>query len=421
MSGTTVSDLNGLFKDQFHKDIEDLRPQHVILQKDGFISWVPSDKMNGEFYSIPTLLRSNQGVTYLGETGAIGTLKDARSGVMKEAQVKGSEINVRGQISYKALSQAASAGPRAFKKSSAWLVEDLANVAHIRLEMSALYGQSGIGEVETSTQVSGATYDIVITEESFAAGSWVSLEGAAVEFFDGTDIVGTSLLGVVSTVTTSSRTVRMVTSGTGIGSVVAGNTIFPESAAVDGGTYNEMAGLYKQMTATSGTLFNIDRAAYALMQGNSVDLGDVPLTKALIVEHAMKAVDKGCMSDMTLLVGTKTFAALNAEDMALRMFDGSYKPEKSQSGNRELIYENVNGSIKVVCHPMVKNGHAFLFNPEDVLWVGSAKPTFEIPGKGGEFFRLLDGSNAIELQNYADIALYVMRPAQTVMFTGIVN
>lgn len=414
---TDVSNLDGLFKDQFHSDIEDLKPQHVLLQD--LIDFVPADKQNGEFYSIPTLLRSNQGVTYLGESGSIGTLVSAKPGIMKEAQVYGSEINVRGQLSYKALSQAASAGSRAFKKASAWLVEDLATVAHIRLEIAALYGRSGLGKIESYTNVSGTTYDVVIAEDSFAPGIWVSLEGAVLEVFNAGAKVGDRKL-TVETVTTTTRTVRVTQSGS-TGTPAATHDLFFETANAGSGSFNEMCGLFAQMSAVSGTLFNIDRGAYTLMQGNVVSSTGAA-SKAKIVSAAMHAVDKGCMSELVVLVGTKTWADLNKEDMALRRFDGSYNSSVSESGNTELVYSNVNGKIKVICHPMVKNGHAFILNPKDVLWVGSAKPTFEIPGFSGEkFFRLVDGSNAVELQNYSDLAIYAIKPSQTVLLTGITH
>lgn len=411
---TTVANLDGMFKDQFHKDVEDLKPQHVVLQD--LVDWVPADKQNGEFYSIPTLLRSNQGVTYLGESGGIGTLVTARPAIMKEAQIHGSEINVRGQLSYKALSQAATAGARAFKKASAWLVEDLSSVAHIRIEIAALYGQSGLGTIESYTNVTGSTYDIVISEPTFAAGIWVSLEGAVLEAFNGTALVGDRKLTVES-VTTATRTVR-VTQGGSTGTPAATHNLFFEGANAGSGSYKEMCGLYAQFAAVSGTLFNIDRGAFTLMQGNVVANVGTP-TKAKIVQAAMHAVDKGCMSELVCIVGTKAWGVLNTEDMALRRFDGSYNSSVSESGNQELIYSNVNGKIKVICHPMVKNGHAFIFNPKDVLWVGSAKPTFEIPGMAEKFFRLVDGSNAIELQNYADLAIYAIKPSQTVLLTGL--
>ena len=68
---------------------------------------------------------------------------------------------------------------------------------------------------------------------------------------------------------------------------------------------------------------------------------------------------------------------------------------------------------------MVKNGTALIFNPDDVMWIGSSKPTFEIPGMEGRFFRLVDNTNAVELQNYSDLAIYALKPSQTVVVTKI--
>ncbi len=412
-----VSTLNGLFKDQFHKDLVDVKPDHVILQK-GLIDWVPADKMNGEFYSIPTVLRSNQGVSYLGEAGGVAQLSAVANGVMKEAQIKGSELNVRGQLSYKAMSQASAAGPRAFKKASAWLVEDLASVAFTRLEAAALYGQTGLGTVESVTDLTGGFADILITEATFAPGLWITAEGALIDSFTTTTKNNTGTL-TISLVTISSRTIKVAFTGTLVNDCAAADVLYFAGSAVNGGTWNEMIGLRKQFTATTGTLFNIDRSAYALIQGNTY-ASTGKISKAKIVDAAMIAVNKGLMSDIVCLVSTKSWAVLAAEDMALRMFDNSYNKGVSESGAKELSYDSAHGNIKVICHPMVKYGEAFLFNPEDVLWVGSSKPTFELQGSSGErFFRFVDGYNAVELQNYSDIAIYALKPAQAVVMTGI--
>lgn len=417
MAAETLETLAGNYKDQFHKDVEDLIPKFALLNR-GMIDWVPADKMNGEFYSVPTVLRSNQGVTYFGESGATGTLTSAKPGQMKEAQVKGSEMNVRGQIAYKALSQAASAGPRAFKKASSWLVEDLQNVAYARLEIAALHGQLGLGEVESATDLTGGVANIVITEATFAPGLWVLLEGATLDSFTSTTKNNASGVLTVTLVTTSTRTVKVTFTGTLADEVDPGDNLYFEGANAGSGSFKEMVGLIKQFSATSGTLFNIDRGAYSLVQGNSYDAAG-PISKAKLVEASMLAVDKGCMSDLVCLVSTKAWSALAADDMALRVFDDSYDPAQSKSGSRELIYESINGQIKVVCHPMMKAGQALIFNPDDVIWVGSAKPTFSIPGQGDKFFRIVENTNAVEFQNYSDCAIYALKPSQGVYVSGI--
>ena len=410
----TVATLNGLFKTQYAPDLNDLLPQHAILQQK--IKYVPADKQNGAFYAVPCVLQSSQGVSYLGETGDAQSLQNAINAVMKEAQVKGSELNIRGQLSYKALSQASTAGARAFKKSSSWLVEDMANVAFTRLELSTLHGQVGLGVVASVNAIAGS---VVISDESYATGIWVVLEGALFDFWDGaTKRCTAKLIKVESDL--RQLTFAAPTFGV-LDNTSLGADIFPAGAKTGETTFNEMCGLFKQYSTTSGRLFNIDdRQNYSLLQGNVVsNVGEI--SSAKIVEACSKAVDKGLMTDAIVLVGTKTFADLNAENMGLRMFDSSYAGAKAENGSQALSYDHINGKLSVVCHPFVKSGQALIMDPNDALFVGSSKPTFEIPGMPEKFFRLVQDYNAVELQNYADLAVFVHKPGQGVVLTGITH
>jgi hypothetical protein len=414
----TVSTLNGLFKTQYAPDLNDLIPQNAILMQK--LKYVPADKQNGAFYAVPCVLRSNQGVSYLGESGGVGDLSTAINAIMKEAQVKGSELNIRGQLSYKALSQAATAGARAFKKASSWLVEDMANVSFTRLELSTLHGQQGLGKVESTSNLTATTVDVVVSDETWATGIWVVLEGAEFQIWNGD--ASRNLVLQLSKVTSSTQTLQFTyVSGTGsFGNISAGDDIYPNQAK-DGAAYNEMAGLFKQYSTTSGTLFAIqNRQDYSLLQGN-VASGIGEISSAKVVEAASLAVDKGLMTDALVLVGTKTFADLNAENMGLRMFDSSYSGAKAENGSQALSYDHINGKLTVVCHPFVKNGQALIMDPNDALFVGSSKPTFEIPGMPDKFFRLVEGKNAVELQNYADLAVFAHKPGQGVVLTGITH
>jgi hypothetical protein len=417
----TVSTLNGLFKTQYAPDLNDLIPQNAVLMQK--LKYVPADKQNGAFYAVPCVLRSNQGVSYLGESGGVNALTSAINAIMKEAQVKGSELNIRGQLSYKALSQAATAGARAFKKASSWLVEDMANVAFTRLELSTLHGQQGLGVVQE--KVAGGTaaqLSLVVTDESWATGIWVVLEGAEFEFWDGDTNRG--VVAQLTKVTSSSRTLqfsRIEGNSGDLTDIEAGDDIYPYKAKAGANDFNEMCGLFKQYSTTSGTLFAIpNRQDYSLLQGN-VASGIGEISSAKVVEAASLAVDKGLMTDALVLVGTKTFADLNAENMGLRMFDSSYSGAKAENGSKELSYDHINGKLSVVCHPFVKNGQALIMDPNDALFVGSSKPTFEIPGMPDKFFRLVENYNAVELQNYADLAVFAHKPGQGVVLTGITH
>lgn len=418
----TVQTLDGLFKIQYAPDLNDLIPQFAILNRD--IKYVPADKQNGKYYEVPCVLRSNQGVTYLGTSGSVGTLSTPVNAIMKPASVYGSELNIRGQLSYKALSQAASAGARAFKKASSWLVEDMTNVSYTRLELSALHGQVGLGVISGApTSPSSNIIDVVVAEAEWAAGIWVVLEGAEFEFWSSNGVGGVkrNFVGQLTKVTSDTRTLQFSTVSGVDSSVQSGDIIYPKGAKATAIEYNEMAGLFKQYSPSTVSLFNIDRSDYSLLQGNEYDLQNTQLTSARVVEAISLALDKGLMTDATLLVGTKTFADLNAENMGLRMYDSSFSAAKAENGTKEIVYDHVNGKIKVICHPFVKGGQALIFAMDDVLMVGSSRPTFEIPGMQDRFFRLVDGSNAVEMQNYCDLAIFAHKPGQGVVLTGITH
>src|SRR5687767_12488862 len=118
----TVSTLNGLFKTVYADKLLDLVPDYAILQKK--VEFAPADKQTGAYYAQPVNLTHEHGFTYAGSAGGVTTLSSPVNATMKEAQVYGSELILRAQLSYGALARAASKGSRAFKQASSWKIED---------------------------------------------------------------------------------------------------------------------------------------------------------------------------------------------------------------------------------------------------------------------------------------------------------
>jgi hypothetical protein len=291
----------------------------------------------------------------------------------------------------------------------------MANVAFTRLELSTLHGQVGLGKVENTI----GTTQVLVSDETWATGIWVVLENAMFDFWNGGTLQCTAKLIKVES---DDRILTFATPTVGsIGAISVNADIFPKGAKTGATEFNEMCGIFKQYSTTSGTLFHIqDRENYSLLQGNVVS-GVGEISSAKIVAACSKAVDKGLMTDAIVLVGTRTFADLNAENMGLRMFDSSYAGAKAENGSQALSYDHINGKLSVVCHPFLKSGQALIMDPNDALFVGSSKPTFEIPGMPDKFFRLVQDTNAVELQNYADLAVFVHKPGQGVVLEGITH
>jgi hypothetical protein len=446
MAITTIAQLGANLKANYAPKVINLVPSQALLQQyrspnapgadpNGAltgaavavpIDWTEAEKM-GKYWVVPTKYQSGQGVSYLGPNGALSDLQEALQTQIAEVQVQGYELNVRQQVAYKALSTADGAANKSVESAAKIVMDDMRDVAYNRQEISALYGQSNIGVVASQTLVS-TTLTVVFTAASFSPGIWVSNIGARCAFFTGTTFKpagqSASAYATVTSVDTANRTVVFTTAGSGWTNLTvpaANDVCCFLGAQSDGGTFNEMVGLDTQITATTGTLFNVNRANVALFQGQTFSVGNVPLTKAAVIKAAMKCVDKGNMSDMVLLVGTASWADLAAEDLALRMFDGSFSGRSSESGSESLVYNNVNGKIKVVCHPFMKAGEAFLFTPGHVSWVGSSDVRFLGLGLDSkQLWRPVPDKNALEMQVYADKQIYHAAPSQAIKLTGIV-
>ena len=134
----------------------------------------------------------------------------------------------------------------------------------------------------------------------------------------------------------------------------------------------------------------------------------------------MLPINKGNLLDQVLVVSTNTWADLAAEDLSQRLFDSSYSGQLSKSGSRELSYEVLNKSVRVVCHPYMQGGIAFLTSEEHLSWIGSTDVTFRLPS-GENLFRLVDGKNAYESQAVSVKQIYHEAPGKACVLTGIVN
>lgn len=402
----TVSTLNGLFKTVYADKLQDLVPDFAILQKR--VEFGSADKELGGYYAQPVNLSQEQGFTYAGSTGAVVSLNAAVNGTMKEAQVQGSELILRSQMSYGALARASKAGPKAFKRASAWKVEDMNNSMRKRLEIAMLYGQVGVGTVSgLSSQV------ITLSAATWAGGIWAGAEGAVIDVYQ-SDLATLRQGGLVITaVDTDNRTLTVTGTTTGI---VANDVVFFKGAN-SSGTFAEMAGLQK-IIANTGTLFNISASSYSLWKGTSYSVGGA-LTFSAIQTAVSKAVNKGLMESALAAFSPKQWGVLNNNEAALRVYDVKYNPKKNENGSESLTYHFVNGQLELVAHPMVKDGDGFIVPLDSLMRIGSTDVTFGVPGMDEQFFTLVSGSNAIELQCMCDQAIFLERPAHAVYLSGI--
>lgn len=323
---------------------------------------------------------------------------------IKDAQVQGNALVLRSAIGYKAAS-ASMGSNKAFEQATKFLVGNMLRSVTKKLEIEMLYGQMGYGIVAST----GAS-DIVISAAEWASGIWAGAEGMPIEIYDAT---GATLRGSAVTVTAVDFATRTLT----LSSLPAG-TVATDVVWHKGAKGKEFAGIHKILTETS-SLFGISPTQYSLFKGNTYNAAGA-LSFAKVQEAISKAVEKGLDSDVCVMVSPATWSDLLTDQAALRMFDSSYSPAKSENGAKELMFHGQNGKIEIIPSIYVKQGYAYVLYVDDMVRIGSSDVTFKRPGREGEFFLELPNAAGYELRIFCDQALFCASPAKNVLISGIV-
>lgn len=410
----TVSTGSGLFKKVFAKKLEKAVPEFAILQEK--VPFSSAERL-GDYFEMPVSLTHENGFTYNGTGGTVVQLKAAKNAVIKPAQVYSSELVLRSQMANTYVDRAIEKGERAFERAVGFKVFDMNASAKKRVEIAMLYGQSGLGTIDTTTDLGSSTAEIVITEATWAGGIWAGAEGATIDAFTSTTKNNASGVLTITKVDSDARKLTVTYTGTHASEMAAGDVLYFESANAGGGTFNEMAGLQK-IISNSTTLFNIDAATYSLWRGTSVSsVGQ--LTSAKLHTYVARAVNKGLMEKCVVLLSPKGWGALNSDMSALRMFDSSYSSKKMENGAESLVFHSQNGALEILSHPLVKDGDAFILPLSALERVGSCDITFGLPGADDKFFTWLPDYNAVEMRCRTDQSIFLSRPAHAVFLTGL--
>lgn len=405
-SSNNFSDtLNANFKEIYADKIENLIPEGVkLLNKINFSS---RDRQLGNLYHQPVILGHEHGVTFAGPTDDAFNLEAPVSGLIRDAQVRGSQMVLRSVLGYAAASRAAGGGQKAFEDSTKFLVANMLRSLAKKLEIVMLYGQQGFGTVAST-----AGNVITITTAEWAPGIWAGSVNMPIELRDSSGATSRGS-ATIQSVDMDARTITVDSLPAG---VVAGDVIWHK------GQYeNDFAGVHKILTNT-GTIFNINAGTYDLFKGNELTISPAgPLSFAVLQDSIARAVEKGLDSDVMVLVNPRSWADLLTEQSALRQYDSSYRTAISENGSQEITFYAQNGKVEIVPSIYVKEGYAYVLCMEEWLRIGSTDITFRRPGQGEEFFRELENSAGYELRAYTDQALFCYAPGKNTLIDGIQN
>lgn len=411
-----IAVMDGQFKDVYG-GMSDVRPSSAVLQR---LFKFNEDAKVGDEYKQDICLRLPSNRTYTGATttvSSLNTFATQNNGVYLQAASKSYEVVTRDRVQYKVLSQASKAGNAAFEKASSTVVNAINTSASLALEISLLRGQYGLGTVESYTD--GTTYaDAVITADTFSAGLWYSLIGAYVDSMT-TTTVNNSGLFYVTSVTPSTRTVRLTATGTVANDIANGDVLFPKGS--HGTTPTDFAGLMAQASNTSGSMLGLSAATYPNWSGNTYAAGG-PISWRVLEDalHIPRSRASEVAAEGFIALAGRAYGSLSAElqeSGRVQLNDGS---RSIKAGVQSINYQTHKlGDIDLVFHPFMSDGHILVLPKSEVKRLGAADISFKIPGFEEKFMVLVADTNAVEFQAIHDQAVMLLKPSCSTLITGI--
>lgn len=425
MGATQTSDLDGLFKTVYGQEIINLMPEASKLVK--AIPFSQEDKI-GDHFEQPVALTYEHGYTYAAPGAGAFALRNSVSMKMKKAQVDAYQGLLRGQMDYETAAKAISGGPKAFRKATQLQVENMMESGTKRVELSILYGQSGIGQTSASANASATGTVVTIATATWATGIWAGMENCVIQFFTAAGaLVSSGDDSKFSIVSVDVENRKLTLSGTATGitaldaAILAGTCdIFFDTARTDSTTFNEMVGLNKIIT-NSGTLFNISASTYNLWKGNTFTCGSASLTLGKIIQGLSRPTGRGLNEKVTVFLNDRTWANVASDQAALRKLDASYKSDGVENGFKAITFYSQNGEVAIEPYNCVKEGEAYALPLKRIKRLGTQDISFNSLGEEGRIFRELSDNAGFEYRLYNGQSVFCETPAKLLKFTDIVN
>ncbi len=426
-NANTLTSLNTMFK-YVQDKAQSLLPENAVLLK--MVPEITSNTEEGRRYLLPVQLTHENGITF--GDGSVFALNDASSAVYSEVSIDSYPMVLLTQISESVAGRMANT-EKAFITESTLRAEVMYNSLARFFEISMLYGQSvaGIGTaIQSTSTASGTTGTCYVTVAQWSAGIWAGAVGMQINFYDGAGALVSSAANSIFTVTAvNNALMTFALSGTSTG-ITALSTAFGAGTCVivingAGGTSavngNIMLGLDPQIVG-GATFFGISPVTYPLWQGQTYSSSSASLTMAKVLAGAGLCVGAGGLnSELALMVAAPTYQNLNADQAALRQYDGSYTGKEAENGAEDLVYRGPNGKISVMVNNITKQGEAHGVPKKHVKRVGVHEISFKRPGHDDEFFQEIPGYAGYSLRASGDFAVLLEKPAQAIKFTSIVN
>jgi hypothetical protein len=382
-------------------------------------------------------LSREAGFTY---GAGLQTLAGIISQGVDDAKVRGVPMTLQAGWAYDAAAAMAS-DKGSFINQTAHKFQCMMEAAVYRLELQYIHGSRGIAVTDAAQDSvaavtagdNGNNYAILpIDPLYYAAANFAGSEGALISFILNSDNSTASAAAGVGNVVNKFEIIAVDTDSKTItvkcydANAAAALVVEIETAAYNvyfyGAAGNEMVGLRaisSNIASGSSSLYGIDASSYSVWRGNSYAVGTANLTLEKIYLGLAKAVGRGLLEDVVILVSPMSFATMANDEAALRQYNS--KIMSADRGVEAIKFVGPNGSVEVLPHPMCFESQAIAFPIKKAERIGASDLTFKRPGGSEEMIQEMATQTGFECRLYSDQAIFLPDPAKCVLFTGISN
>jgi hypothetical protein len=376
----------------------------------------------GEKYQVSFLAADEHGQT-ASNAGGLFTMNAPIGAEIPRAEIAGTTVVERIQVSWDDLYASLNGGETSYDDIMSIKMRSMGRTMALYRELLLMYGPgtgsvlaSNIGVVSTTAAALSTSPTVRLTRASYIAGLWQGMRNALVDIYqsDGTTlrVADVQVLGLGNQNKTH---VRLFKSGSAV-TPTANDVIIPK-----GWKGQSALGLEAIMSATSGTIFNVDITQYSQFKTPIMDAGSGPLTRKLIREWAARVRPNGSREGGDLLCSGSAFAGLAEEFSALNR-DTTMGGVKKQ-GESKLIFETPAGDISVEIWDQCKQGEAFFFaKSANAYRVGTTDNTMRpVKGLNEGFLTPLIDQTGVQACTYTNQAPFIEQPWLNFMVQNIVS
>jgi hypothetical protein len=429
----TTAQAAGLLRQAYSDDIVKPIPASGIVQEE--VGFVPDAQKEGAQWNAPVLLSYPTGFTY---GAGFATYQPIIPSNIQYAFLTGSNINLRDGIANDLIARAKS-DENSFMTAAKYVMMALQKSMRKEVELNLLYGSVGLGQVTAYTNNSTTSTTLYFSFATWSPAIWSGYENATINFYNGATQVNSSTgsftIAAVTiaqstpnfggTITVTGASADITALQTAVNYVFSAGGTAPTGNSVD--VYmntafgNQMVGIKSILTAT-GTLFGLSTAAYSVWQPNTFDCSSAPLSIGKVLDAGALAVARGAEDEqLDVLVNPTTYANLIVEASSARRLDSSYKTDKLTNGARYIEYYGPNGKMRIIAHPFVKQGEAFIIPLSECERIGSTDITFDLPGFAGPALYLPSPTNTgVEVRVFTSQAIFCRKPSHCVYIKNVV-